>query len=128
MTGGVCVPVSSKALTITGIGDRRYWNDVPSDESSLWFTYRLVGVFGLVIGTVRKGERVVPTSALEFLMGATFPAPTSRVKAIERYVPVYPLLKEVAIAVAPASKANAQHRVGSGLTYQDPRKESVPTP
>lgn len=32
-TGGVCVSVSSKALTITGIGDRRYWNHVPSDES-----------------------------------------------------------------------------------------------
>ncbi|KAJ9563424.1 hypothetical protein OSB04_008584 [Centaurea solstitialis] len=33
VTGGVCVSVSSKALTITGIDDRRYWNRIPSDES-----------------------------------------------------------------------------------------------
>ncbi|KAL7607622.1 F-box protein PP2-A13 [Lactuca sativa] len=32
-TGGVCVSVSSKALTITGITDRRYWNHIPSDET-----------------------------------------------------------------------------------------------
>ncbi|KVH84535.1 F-box protein PP2-A13-like [Cynara cardunculus var. scolymus] len=33
ITGGVCVSISSKALTITGIDDRRYWNHIPSDES-----------------------------------------------------------------------------------------------
>ncbi|KAI3796574.1 hypothetical protein L1987_39252 [Smallanthus sonchifolius] len=33
MTGGVCVSISSKPLTITGIDDRRYWNHIPSDES-----------------------------------------------------------------------------------------------
>lgn len=32
-TGGVCVSISSKALTITGIDDRRYWNHIPSNES-----------------------------------------------------------------------------------------------
>ncbi|PWA70261.1 F-box domain, cyclin-like protein [Artemisia annua] len=32
-TRGVCVSISSKALTITGIDDRRYWNHIPSDES-----------------------------------------------------------------------------------------------
>lgn len=32
-TGGVCVSISSRSLTITGIGDRRYWNCIPSDES-----------------------------------------------------------------------------------------------
>ncbi|KAK6918426.1 Phloem protein 2-like, partial [Dillenia turbinata] len=32
-TGGVCVSLSSKALAITGIDDRRYWNHIPSDES-----------------------------------------------------------------------------------------------
>ncbi|KAI3781207.1 hypothetical protein L2E82_11214 [Cichorium intybus] len=62
----------------------------------------------LVNGAVRKGERVVPPSALELLMGATFPAPTSRVKATERFEAVYPLLKEVALAVAPGSKAMKQ--------------------
>ncbi|XP_076951961.1 F-box protein PP2-A13-like [Bidens hawaiensis] len=32
-TGGVCLSISSKALTITGIDDRRYWNFIPTDES-----------------------------------------------------------------------------------------------
>ncbi|GAB4844431.1 hypothetical protein Ancab_037795 [Ancistrocladus abbreviatus] len=32
-TGGVCLSISSKALTITGIDDRRYWNHIPMDES-----------------------------------------------------------------------------------------------
>ena len=34
----------------------------------------------LLNGAVRKGERVVPPSALELLMRATFPAPSARVK------------------------------------------------
>lgn len=62
----------------------------------------------LVNGAVRKGERLVPPPALELLMGATFPAPTARVKATERFEAVYPLLKEVALAVAPGSKAMKQ--------------------
>ncbi|KAL8500104.1 hypothetical protein ACS0TY_019920 [Phlomoides rotata] len=32
-TGGVCLAISSKAMTITGIDDRRYWNYIPTDES-----------------------------------------------------------------------------------------------
>lgn len=32
-TGSICVAVSSKALKITGIDDRRYWNRIPSEES-----------------------------------------------------------------------------------------------
>lgn len=32
-TGGVCFSISSKALTITGIDDRRYWNHIPTEES-----------------------------------------------------------------------------------------------
>lgn len=32
-TGGVCLAISSKALSITGIDDRRYWNRIPSQES-----------------------------------------------------------------------------------------------
>ncbi|XP_071712967.1 uncharacterized protein [Rutidosis leptorrhynchoides] len=62
----------------------------------------------LVNGAVRKGERVVPPPALELLMGSTFPAPAARVKATERFEAVYPLLKEVALAVAPGSKAMKQ--------------------
>lgn len=32
-TGGVCVSIASKALRITGIDDRRYWNHIPTEES-----------------------------------------------------------------------------------------------
>ncbi|KAL7233386.1 hypothetical protein ACSBR1_017086 [Camellia fascicularis] len=32
-SGGVCLSISSKALTITGIDDRRYWNHIPTEES-----------------------------------------------------------------------------------------------
>ncbi|XP_016438479.1 F-box protein PP2-A13-like [Nicotiana tabacum] len=31
--GGVCLAVSAKGMTITGIDDRRYWNHIPTDES-----------------------------------------------------------------------------------------------
>ncbi|KAJ0962081.1 hypothetical protein J5N97_029909 [Dioscorea zingiberensis] len=31
--GRVCMLISSKALSITGINDRRYWNYIPSEES-----------------------------------------------------------------------------------------------
>ncbi|KAF7129927.1 hypothetical protein RHSIM_Rhsim10G0176900 [Rhododendron simsii] len=52
----------------------------------------------LLNGAVRKGERVVPPSALEHLMRATFPAPSARVKATERFEAIYPTLKEIALA------------------------------
>ncbi|KAL2892293.1 F-box protein PP2-A13 [Bienertia sinuspersici] len=32
-TGGVCLSISSKALSIIGINDRRYWNRIPTEES-----------------------------------------------------------------------------------------------
>ncbi|XP_023917098.1 F-box protein PP2-A13 [Quercus suber] len=32
-TGGVCLAISSKALRITGIDDRRYWNRISTEES-----------------------------------------------------------------------------------------------
>ncbi|XP_008795389.2 F-box protein PP2-A13 [Phoenix dactylifera] len=31
--GGLCMSISSKALLITGIDDRRYWNYIPTEES-----------------------------------------------------------------------------------------------
>uniref|UniRef100_A0A5B7C6J0 Transmembrane protein 214-A n=1 Tax=Davidia involucrata TaxID=16924 RepID=A0A5B7C6J0_DAVIN len=62
----------------------------------------------LLNGAVRKGERLVPPSALELLMRATFPAPSARVKATERFEAVYPTLKEVALAGSPGSKAMKQ--------------------
>lgn len=32
-TGGICLSISSKALMITGIDDRRYWNHISTEES-----------------------------------------------------------------------------------------------
>ncbi|XP_065029366.1 F-box protein PP2-A13-like isoform X1 [Musa acuminata AAA Group] len=32
-SGGICMLISSKALLITGIDDRRYWNYIPTEES-----------------------------------------------------------------------------------------------
>ncbi|KAL1308200.1 hypothetical protein HN51_050133 [Arachis hypogaea] len=62
----------------------------------------------LLNGAVRKGERVVPPSALDTLLRITFPPPSARVKATERFAAVYPTLKEVALAGSPGSKATKQ--------------------
>ncbi|XP_015880262.3 uncharacterized protein LOC107416292 [Ziziphus jujuba] len=62
----------------------------------------------LLNGAVRKGERLVPPSFLDLLMRITFPAPSARVKATERFEAVYPLLKEIALAGSPESKAMKQ--------------------
>lgn len=32
-TSGVCLSISAKGLSITGIDDRRYWSHIPTDES-----------------------------------------------------------------------------------------------
>ena len=62
----------------------------------------------LLNGAVRKGERLIPPSMFEILVRITFPASSARVKATERFEAVYPLLKEVALAGAPGSKAMKQ--------------------
>ncbi|KAL1806948.1 hypothetical protein ACET3Z_030016 [Daucus carota] len=62
----------------------------------------------LVNGAVRKGERLMPPSALDLLLRATFPPSSARVKATERFESVYPVLKEVALAGVPGSKAMKQ--------------------
>uniref|UniRef100_A0A6N2LHA2 Transmembrane protein 214 n=1 Tax=Salix viminalis TaxID=40686 RepID=A0A6N2LHA2_SALVM len=62
----------------------------------------------LLSGAVKKGERLVPPSALELLMRLTFPVPSARVKATERFEAVYPTLKEVALAGSSGSKAMKQ--------------------
>lgn len=33
VTGGVCMSISAKAMSITGIEDRRYWSWIPTEES-----------------------------------------------------------------------------------------------
>ncbi|WVY98225.1 hypothetical protein V8G54_030376 [Vigna mungo] len=35
VTGRVCMSISGRAMTITGIDDRRYWNWIPTEESRL---------------------------------------------------------------------------------------------
>ncbi|XP_057416104.1 uncharacterized protein LOC130710767 [Lotus japonicus] len=62
----------------------------------------------LVNGAVRKGERLIPPSAFEILVHATFPSSSARVKATERFEAIYPTLKEVALGGSPGSKAMKQ--------------------
>ncbi|KAJ4973602.1 hypothetical protein NE237_006776 [Protea cynaroides] len=62
----------------------------------------------LLNGVARKGERLVPPSALEQLMQVTFPSPSARVKATERFEAVYPTLKELALSGVSGSKAMKQ--------------------
>lgn len=38
-SGGVCLAISSKRMTITGIDDRRYWNHIPTNESRCVYYY-----------------------------------------------------------------------------------------
>lgn len=59
-------------------------------------------------GAVRKGERLIPPASLDQLMKVTFPAPSTRVKATERFESIYPTLKEVALAGSSGSKALKQ--------------------
>ncbi|XP_031499489.1 uncharacterized protein LOC116263835 [Nymphaea colorata] len=62
----------------------------------------------LLNGAVRKGERLVPPSAFDLLIHATFPIPSARIKASERFQAVYPFLKELALAGSPGSRAVKQ--------------------
>ncbi|KAF6163517.1 hypothetical protein GIB67_002522 [Kingdonia uniflora] len=59
----------------------------------------------LIKNPVRKNERLVPPSAFELLMRVTFPASSARVKATERFEAVYPIMKELAFAGLPGTKA-----------------------
>lgn len=38
-TGGVCLSISSNALMITGIDDRRYWKRISTEESRYVFPH-----------------------------------------------------------------------------------------
>ncbi|GKB31993.1 transmembrane protein 214-like protein [Tanacetum coccineum] len=74
----------------------------------------------LVNGAVRKGERLLPPSALDLLLRATFPSSSARVKATERFEAVYPTLKKVALAGSTGSKAMKQEKL-----YLDDLEASV---
>ncbi|KAL9148783.1 hypothetical protein ABFS82_12G066000 [Erythranthe guttata] len=62
----------------------------------------------LLNSAVRKGERLMPPSALDLLLRVTFPSSSARVKATERFEAIYPVLKEVALAGSPGSKGMKQ--------------------
>ncbi|XP_051145092.1 uncharacterized protein LOC127261012 [Andrographis paniculata] len=62
----------------------------------------------LVSNAIRKGERLVPPTALDLLLHFTFPPSSRRTKVTERFEEIYPLLKEVALAGTPGSKSMKQ--------------------
>ena len=43
-TGGVCLSTASKGLAIIGIGDWRYWNHIPTEESR-WDLFNFLTLF-----------------------------------------------------------------------------------
>lgn len=53
----------------------------------------------------RRGERLVPPVALYSLMRAAFPSDVTRTKATERFIGIYPAVKELSLAGARRSKA-----------------------
>ncbi|KAJ4803789.1 F-box protein PP2-A13 [Rhynchospora pubera] len=55
-TGGICMQISSKALSITGIDDRRYWNYIPIEESRFGAVAYLVQIWWLEV----RGEIEFP--------------------------------------------------------------------
>lgn len=59
----------------------------------------------LLNNPIRKGERLVPPPALNILLHLAFPSDSARTKATERFVAIYPFVKELALAGAPRSKA-----------------------
>lgn len=59
----------------------------------------------LLNGAIRKGERILPPSALNLLMQAAFPLDSARTKGTERFVSIYPFLKELALTGSHRSKA-----------------------
>lgn len=49
-SGGMCISISSKALSITMIDDRRYWNYVPTEESRFRTVAYLQQIWWLEVG------------------------------------------------------------------------------
>ncbi|XP_057777421.1 uncharacterized protein LOC130995930 [Salvia miltiorrhiza] len=81
----------------------------------------------LVNNAVRKGERLIPPVALDLLLRVTFPAPSARVKATERFEAIYPLLKDVALAGSPGSKAMKQVSLQIQTLIVKTAGEGIPT-
>ncbi|KAL1209804.1 hypothetical protein V5N11_026387 [Cardamine amara subsp. amara] len=58
----------------------------------------------LVNKAISNGKPLIPPPSFEILLRLTFPAPSARVKATERFEAIYPVLKEVALAGRPGSR------------------------
>ncbi|KAL9142050.1 hypothetical protein ABFS82_14G143400 [Erythranthe guttata] len=87
-TGGVCLAISSKALVITGIDDRRYWNHIPTNESrenychlEIWRNYEnpplvlisndCVSTTNMVAASRRRPRFLLPDRNLQPLLPIT---------------------------------------------------------
>ncbi|CAI9096023.1 OLC1v1032085C1 [Oldenlandia corymbosa var. corymbosa] len=62
----------------------------------------------LVNGAVRKGERLVPPSALDLLLHVTFPTSSTKIKENDGFETIYPIIVYVALAGTPRSKSIKQ--------------------
>ncbi|EFH58399.1 hypothetical protein ARALYDRAFT_346595 [Arabidopsis lyrata subsp. lyrata] len=65
----------------------------------------------LVNRAIRDGERLIPPSSFEILVRLTFPPSSARVKVTKRFEKVYPLLKEVALALESGTEGNAVEQI-----------------
>ncbi|BBN01105.1 hypothetical protein MPTK1_2g04670 [Marchantia polymorpha subsp. ruderalis] len=59
----------------------------------------------LLNGATRKGERLVPPAAYELVLRAAYPIESAKTKATERFLAIYPLIKEIVLAGTSRSKA-----------------------
>ncbi|KAL3692870.1 hypothetical protein R1sor_006521 [Riccia sorocarpa] len=59
----------------------------------------------LLNGATRKGERLVPPASYELVLRAAYPNESAKTKATGRFVAVYPLIKEIALAGTFRTKA-----------------------
>ncbi|XP_077248572.1 F-box protein PP2-A13-like [Tasmannia lanceolata] len=65
-TGGICLSMSSKALSITGIDDRRYWNYIPTEESRFRTVAYLQQIWWFEVGGELEFHFPVGTYSLFF--------------------------------------------------------------
>ncbi|GBG81742.1 hypothetical protein CBR_g33920 [Chara braunii] len=58
----------------------------------------------LMNGASKKGERLIPAASLDLIMRLAYPSETAQTKATERFLAIYPVVKEAALAGASRSK------------------------
>ncbi|GLT77595.1 hypothetical protein SLA2020_491630 [Shorea laevis] len=65
-SGGVCLSISSKALTITGIDDRRYWSHISTEESRFPTVAYLQQIWWFEVGGELEFQFLVGTYSVFF--------------------------------------------------------------